>query len=543
MNSIQAVLIDIHKRAMYAAEIMWNDSRITAIRKIESNEKLPYILPGFCDAHIHIESSMLLPQAFAAKVVQHGTIATVSDPHEIANVCGKEGVYYMIENAKSAPFYFNFGAPSCVPATQFETAGDNLTAEDVRELLIRDDIKYLSEMMNYPGVLHRDTEVLKKIEYAHQFNKPVDGHAPGLTGDDALNYIKAGISTDHECYTYEEALFKINHGMKILIREGSSAKNFEALYRLIDEYPELVMLCTDDSHPDDLLKGHLNLIVKRALQKGCNLYNVLMAASLNAKEHYHLDYGLLRVGDSADFILVDDPHELNILATYIRGQQVAQKNKSNINIRVPEPINRFNINEIQRNELAVKKEMEHLRVIHALDGQLITQESTESLPVNNDGNLVSDITQDILKIVVVNRYAKAAPAVAFIKNVGLKKGAFASSVAHDSHNIVAVGTNDSDLCNAINALIHHRGGLSVAYSDEIDVLPLPVAGLMSLDDAATVGYNYEVLDKKVKDYGSILRAPFMTLSFMALLVIPQLKLSDKGLFDGKKFQFVPLQLC
>ncbi len=541
MNIIRATLIDIHTREQYAADIHWHEQRITAINKINTNEILPYALPGFCDAHIHIESSMLLPQAFAAEVVKHGTIATVSDPHEIANVCGREGVYYMLKNAESVPLYINFGAPSCVPATMFETAGAALNAEDVRELLERNDIKYLSEMMNYPGVLFADEEVMNKIRYAHELNKPVDGHAPGLTGDDALRYINAGISTDHECFTYEEALFKVKHGMKILIREGSSAKNFEALYPLIDQYPDMVMLCTDDSHPDDLLKGHINHIVKRALDKGCNLFNVLRAASWNAKLHYGLEYGALRVGDYADFILVNDISTMQVHATYIKGECVASLGESSIKVQQSEPINQFGISEIQQEELAIRKTASYARVIHALDGQLITEDSLATLPVDAHENLLSDTTLDILKIVVVNRYNRQKPAVAFIKNTGLKRGAFASSVAHDSHNIVAVGTNDTDLCNAINAIVRNCGGLSVAFQNDIQTLPLPVAGLMSLQDAHTVGMAYEVLDKKVKEYGSVLRAPFMTLSFMALLVIPKLKLSDKGLFDGKAFRFVNLQ--
>lgn len=542
MKSIRAILMDIHQHTQYAAEIFWKDKHITAINKIDTNESLPYVLPGFCDAHIHIESSMLLPPAFAAEVVRHGTIATVSDPHEIANVCGVDGVHFMLQQAATVPFYFNFGAPSCVPATSFETAGAVLNAEAVRQLLEREDIKYLSEMMNYPGVLYGDEEVMKKISYAHALYKPVDGHAPGLTGEEAVRYIQAGISTDHECFTYEEALHKVKHGMKILIREGSSAKNFEALYRLIDEYPDQVMLCTDDSHPDDLLKGHINRLVKRALNKGCDLFHVLRAASHNAKVHYRLDYGLLRVGDSADFIVVDDLNDFNILATYIKGECVYENGKSVVAINSATPVNQFNITNINPEDLRVKQTASHTRVIHAIDGQLITRESVESLPVDEHGYLQSDVTQDILKMVVVNRYFDAPPAVAFIKNTGLKKGAFASTVAHDSHNIVAVGTNDDDIYRAIMAVIRCRGGLSVAHQSEEYVLPLPVAGLMSLDDAHTVGKKYEVLDQKVKEYGSVLRAPFMTLSFMALLVIPQLKLSDKGLFDGAQFRFVDLQV-
>jgi adenine deaminase len=397
-------------------------------------------------------------------------------------------------------------------------------------------------MMNYPGVLNGDEEVMRKINFAHEQGKPVDGHAPGLSGDDAIKYINAGISTDHECITYEEALHKLKNGMKILIREGSSAKNFEALYPLIDEYPDSVMLCTDDSHPDDLIKGHINLLVKRALKKGCNLYNVLKVAAVNAVNHYRLENGLLRVNDFADFVLIDNPESFTVLATYIKGKCVYRDNQSFIQTHKPIPINQFNILHIDKNKLQIKKTATHLRVINAIDGQLITKETIEMCATDSQNNLISNIETDVLKMVVVNRYHEATPAVAFIKNTGLKRGAFASTVAHDSHNIVAVGTNDDDLTKAIQTVINCKGGLCVACGDEVQALPLPVAGLMSTDDAHTVAQAYEQLDKKVKAYGSTLHAPFMTLSFMALLVIPQLKLSDKGLFDGAQFRFVDLQI-
>ncbi|MFN7591967.1 MAG: adenine deaminase [Bacteroidota bacterium] len=541
MNSICATLVDIYRREQYPVEMIWEHQRIVSIQRIKTADRLPYLLPGFCDAHVHIESSMLLPQAFAAEVVKHGTIATISDPHEIANVCGIDGVYYMLKNAAFVPVYICFGAPSCVPATAFETAGANLDAEAVRELLKRKDIYYLSEMMNYPGVLYGDDEVLKKITYARELHKPVDGHAPGLTGSDAIRYIQAGIQTDHECVSYEEALFKIQHGMQILIREGSSAKNFEALYPLIDQFPENVMLCTDDCHPDDLVKGHINTVVKRALNKGCDLYHVLRAASINPKHHYQLDYGLLREGDYADFILTRDLNRMQIDATFIKGDCISRANKTSITISKPEPINQFNIDKTDVKDFAIKHKGTPFKIILALDGQLITEMESQCMQADEQGNVMSDIQSDLLKICVVNRYHKQPPAIGFIKNTGLLKGAFASSVAHDSHNIVCVGTNDLDICNAVNAVIAHSGGLSTAMDGHIQILPLPVAGLMSLEDAETVAVEYEKLDRTVKQYGCRLQSPFMTLSFMALLVIPKLKLSDKGLFDVEAFQFVDLQ--
>lgn len=541
--TLHSNLIDLHNRNIYPAEIYVKDGVISAINTTEESCDT-YILPGFIDAHIHIESSMLIPSEFARIAVNHGTVATVSDPHEIANVCGIEGIEYMIDNGKKVNFKFFFGAPSCVPATSFETAGAVLNSEDVKNLLKREDIWYLSEMMNYPGVIHKDEEVLKKITYAHQLNKPVDGHAPGLIGEQAKQYIEAGISTDHECFNLEEALYKINHGMKIIIREGSAARNFEELAPLLKDHPDKIMFCSDDKHPDELLISHIDNLVKRAIEKGYDLYDVLRAACTNPINHYKLPVGQLQIGDSADFIIIDNIEHFNILATYINGEKVSE-NKCSLIERVNErQINQFKAEPINVEQIRISaNDSKKIRIIEALDGQLITNEITAD-PKTQDGYIVSDTSNDILKLVVINRYdASAKPAVAFIKNIGLKEGAFASTIAHDCHNIIATGTSDGAICEAINALIVTKGGISITDADIVtSVLSLPIAGLMSDNDGISVAEQYIELDKKVKSLGCTLASPYMTLSFMALLVIPSLKLSDKGLFNGKDFSFSSVTL-
>lgn len=495
-----------------------------------------FILPGFIDAHVHIESSMLLPSEFARLAVVHGTVGTVSDPHEIANVLGIDGVLFMIANGKKVPFHFYFGAPSCVPATPFETSGAVLDLEAVSKLLNMPEIHYLSEMMNFPGVLANDPEVMAKLAAAIQRGKVIDGHAPGVSGEQARQYASAGISTDHECFSLDEARDKVKAGMKILIREGSAARNFDALIPLLKETPDMVMLCSDDKHPDELVKGHINTLVARAIQQGYDVMASLRAATLNPVKHYGLKAGLLRIGDQADFITVNNLKELQVLETYIKGQKVAEKGKTLINSVSESTPNHFNARPLNIEDLRIPAQDKEIKVIHALDGQLITRKNILT-PLIKNGEAVSDTSRDVLKILVLNRYAPAFPALNFVSNFGLKSGAIASTVAHDSHNIICVGTTDKEMVRAVNILIENKGGIVVVDGDESLLLPLPVAGIMSILDGYQVARHYEILDRKVKQLGSGLGAPFMTLSFMALLVIPELKLSDKGLFDGSSFSF------
>ena len=536
--NIKGNIVDIQNRRIYKGEITIENGKIKAIEEKDCEEN-HYILPGFIDAHIHIESSMLVPSEFAKVAVKHGTVATVSDPHEIANVLGVKGVEFMIENGKQTPFKFNFGAPSCVPATSFESAGAVMDSEDIKTLMGNPDIKYLAEMMNYPGVIYDDAEVLKKIEWAKHYNKPIDGHAPGLRGEDLTKYISTGISTDHECFTYEEGLEKLQKGMKVIIREGSAAKNFEALIGLLDEHYQNMMFCSDDKHPDDLLVGHINQLCARAIAKGNDIFKVLQAACINPVKHYNLDVGLLQVGDTADCIAVEDLTDFRTLQTYINGELVYDNGESKIQHVNYDNLNNFNTGKKSVEDFRVEASANKIRVIECLDGELVTNQIIEDATVVDD-NLVSNTENDILKMTVVNRYQNDKPAVAFIKNFGLKEGAIASSVGHDSHNIIAVGVSDEAICKAVNLIIENEGGICAVSNTEQKVVALPVAGIMSDKDAETIGKQYSELDKMAKKLGSTLHAPYMSLSFMALLVIPSLKLSDKGLFDGGKFEFTDL---
>lgn len=537
---IQGHIVDIQNKRIYAGEITVENRKIASIIE-KSHDVKSYILPGFIDAHIHIESSMLVPSEFAKIAVLHGTVATVSDPHEIANVLGKEGVYYMIENGKKAPLKFHFGAPSCVPATSFESAGAIIDSEEIKELMANPDIYYLSEMMNYPGVLFDDPEVLKKIEWAKHFGKPVDGHAPGLRGEPVRKYIAAGISTDHECFTFDEAQEKLSLGMKVIIREGSAAKNFEALIDLLPENYENMMFCSDDKHPDDLIVGHINLLCARAVAKGMDIFKILQMACVNPVHHYKMNVGLLKKNDAADFITVEDLVNFKVKQTYINGELVAENGQSFVKHVPFETPNNFNITVKKLIDFELKSSASKIRVIEALEGQLITNEIHHKSLIA-DGKLVSNTENDILKMAVVNRYQDTKPAIAFIKNFGLKKGAIASSVAHDCHNIVVVGTSDEEILNAVNLIVENTGGICAVNGTYNKSLALPVAGIMSDKDGWETGKLYQEIDAMAKELGSNLKAPFMTLSFMALLVIPDLKLSDKGLFSGNSFSFVDLEL-
>jgi len=531
-------LVDILQKHIYPASISVKNGQIAAIERIPEAPEV-FIMPGFIDAHVHIESSLLVPTEFARMAVVHGTVATVSDPHEIANVCGMEGVRYMIENGKQVNFKFYFGAPSCVPATTFETAGGSIGLKDLETLLQDPDINYLAEMMNWPGVLSKDPLVEKKLALAKYYGKPIDGHAPGLRGEKAAQYIQSGISTDHECVSYPEALEKLKLGMKIAIREGSAAKNFDALIDLIDEHAGNLMFCSDDKHPDSLLEGHINQLVARAVARGKNLFDVLKVACLNPINHYSMKVGTLQLNDPADFILVRDLARFEVLQTYINGKLVASNGNSLIYSTKNSNINKFLITEVTANCFEIPGKTGKIRVIVAEEGQLATKEGEAYMKAEN-GNLVADISRDILKIAVINRYETRPVALGFIQNFGIKNGAIASSVAHDSHNVIVVGTDDEAMSAAANAVIAAKGGLAACDGKEVRILPLPVAGLMTTEDGFEVAKSYTELDNLSKKMGATLASPFMTLSFMALLVIPSLKLSDLGLFDGNNFEFVSL---
>jgi adenine deaminase len=538
IEHISGNIVDIIAGRIYPGTLQVSDGKISMITR-EQERYQDHIIPGFIDSHIHIESTMLTPSEFARIAAVHGTVGAVCDPHEIANVMGAEGVNYMAEDGASVPFRFFWGAPSCVPATGFETAGARLDVDQMRELFENGRVGFLSEVMNVPGVLQRDPALMAKLDLAKSFHKPIDGHAPGLRGESLKAYIDDGISTDHECVDYSEAMEKLLFGMWIQIREGSAAKNFDELIPISKMYPDRCMFCSDDKHPDDLLEGHINLMVKRAIAYGIEPIDALRIASLNPVRHYGLNVGLLRVGDPADFLVVDDLRNLGILKTVIGGKLVAKDGNAEIPEAPKRIVNAFRAKQKKPDDFIVANEGGRIQVIEARDGQLITGRAEEA-PKVSDGNAVSDTSKDILKIAVVNRYQDAAPSAGFIRNFGLTKGAIASSVAHDSHNIVSVGVADIDISRAVNLVIQAQGGISAVYGDEEKILPLPVAGIMSDLNYREAARRYRELDAFAKQMGSRLTAPFMTLSFMALLVIPELKISDRGLFDAARFEFADL---
>lgn len=531
-------IVDVVGNRIFRGTIRVENGRIVEVAGSAAPSG-PYILPGLIDAHVHIESSMLIPSEFARMAVVHGTVAAVSDPHEIANIMGIEGVKFMIRNGMKVPFKFYFGAPSCVPATIFETSGATLDSGKIEELFRSENIRYLSEMMNYPGVLFNDPAVMLKIEMARKYHKPVDGHAPGLRGEQLKKYIAAGISTDHECFSMEEALEKIEYGMKILIREGSAAKNFDTLSDLIGTFNEMTMLCSDDKHPDDLMDGHINLLVKRGIEKGYNPLKVIRSCTLNPVKHYHLDVGLLQKNDPADFIVIDDLKTFTVLKTYINGKLVAEEGKTLFDFIIETPVNHFNTGKVVRESLRIPGINKMMRIIKVQEGQLITKELIAEPKLVN-GEVTGDPGRDILKIVVKNRYGDTSPSVAFVSGFGIKTGAIASSVAHDSHNIIAVGADDESIMDAINLIIDSKGGVAAVTKDKKLILPLPFAGIMSDAGGFQVAEKYAVLNTLAREMGSKLASPLMTLSFMALLVIPELKLSDRGLFSGSDFSFISL---
>ena len=530
-------LVDIHNREIFPARIIIKDGKISDIEKVNLTPD-SFILPGLIDAHIHIESSMITPGAFAKAAVKHGTTGVVSDPHEIANVIGEEGVLFMIRDAEKVPMKFWFGVPSCVPATSFETSGATLDKNAVKRLFERTQIKYLSEMMNFPGVISEDPEVIAKIDIARKLNKPIDGHAPGLTGESLKKYVAAGISTDHECSSIEEALEKISLGMNILIREGSAARNLESLKELFNLHPRKVMLCSDDLHPEMLQVRHINKIIGKLISEGFDTFDVIRSATINPVNHYGLDAGLLRIGDNADFILVDDLNNMNVSETWIDGKRVFGNGKVEFSYLPDNPINNFNCNSILERDIKVVNKQRNIRVIEAFEGELLTKQLQYFSGISD--NVESDIGKDILKIIVKDRYNNNAPAIGFIKGFGLKNGAFASSVAHDSHNIISVGTNDIDIMDAVNEIVRMKGGLAVSSGGKTESIQLNIAGIMTTRSCDEVAHDYEKLNEMVKSFRCTMAAPFMTLSFMALLVIPDLKIGDRGLFDVKKFELVPL---
>lgn len=534
MRKISGNIVDVVNKIIYKGEIYFTDKieKIVKKNKVENQ----FILPGLINSHVHIESSMLSPLEFSKQVVKHGTVAVVTDPHEIANVLGLKGINYMLINAKNAPIKIYFGAPSCVPATVFENAGAELNSKQIDELFNNNKVHFLSEMMNFPGVIFDDKKVRSKLNIAKKYNKPIDGHAPGLSGKNLEKYIKSGITTDHECFDLKEALEKIKYGMKIQIREGSAAKNFEALYSLIDSHADKVMICTDDSHPDDLINGHIDLIINKAFNKKLDYFNIIRSCTFNPIKHYNLPVGLIQEKDNADFVICSNKYYNNISSVFINGKNVLKNNYKKINLKPP---NNFKASKIDIKDIELYKTGNFCNVISVIDGELITKK--EKIKIENIFNK-NNIKYGFNKIVVLNRYKKnIKPVVGVIKNFNIKKGAIASTIAHDSHNIISIGKNDNEIVKAINLLIKSKGGISACFEKTNLILPLEIGGLMTNKSAIEVSKKYKKLnDFAIKTLGCTLKSPFMTMSFMALLVIPELKIGDKGLFDIRTLEFVNL---
>ncbi len=538
---IKGNIVDIIKKRVYSGCIEVENGKIKSMFHLK--EKFSnYILPGLIDSHVHIESSMTIPSRFADLVVPRGTVAVVSDPHEIANVLGVKGVEYMLKDAEKVPLKCFFGVPSCVPATSFETSGHKISISEI-ESLFKKDTWFLAEMMNFPGVIYGDKEVKAKLDLAKKYNLPIDGHAPGVCGNDLKKYAEGGITTDHECFNIDEALEKIDLGISIQIREGSAARNFNALHSLIKSHPGSTMLCTDDSHPDLILEnGHIDRLIRLGLNQGYSIFEMYQTAVINPVKHYNIPVGLLQEGDDADFIVVDNLEEFNVISTFINGEKVAENGQTLFELSTPELVNNFKCSPLESDVLEVKAPSDNpvLRVIEADDGELLTDEYRWQPKVKKGENIEADLAKDILKIVVINRYKDASPIVGFIKNFGLKRGALASSVAHDSHNIVAIGCDDASIIKVVNEVILSKGGIAAGENNKLEILRLPVAGLMSDKKGEEVAAIYTTLNHFVSDLGCHMKAPFMTLAFMALLVIPSLKIGDKGLFDVNTFSLTGL---
>ncbi len=540
MKIIKGNLVDVVKDKMYPATVYIENGIIAKVE--ENNESYStYILPGIIDSHIHIESTLLTPEHYAREAVRHGVIGAVADPHEIANVLGTKGVDFMIENGNRTPFYFWFGAPSCVPSTPLEPAGAKLGPEEIEELLSRKDVHFLAEMMDYPGVIGSEKEVMSKIASANKHGKPIDGHAPMMSSSDVKQYAAAGISTDHECTTVEEAIEKMSLGMKVLIREGSAARNFDALHPIIASHPRQVMFCCDDMPAETLLEDYLPGSIRKAIGYGYNPLDVIRCASMNVAKHYAIPAGMLQEGDSADFIEIDSLSTFNILKTVIKGNVVFDQNEA-----APSPldstvevINRFDCEKISIEEIQVKATGKRIKVIDCVCGDLLT-ETHLSTPKTENGYIISNPEEDVLKLVAINRYCPKEISVGFIRGIGIKNGAMATSISHDNHNLVVVGVSDADIVKATNLLIENKGGMVVTSGNKTEVLQLEIAGLMTHRPAKTVAHIQEQIKSLVSEMGSELEDPFLTLSFMSLIVIPKIKLSSKGLFDVTKFEFTSL---
>jgi adenine deaminase len=545
-----ARIVDVFSGEVKAGAVAIAGGRIAGIGDYAARTTIDlggrYIAPGFIDSHVHIESAMTCVGEFARAVAVRGTTAVVADPHEIANVLGAAGVRHMLASAEHQPVRILFTLPSCVPATEMETAGARLTAADLEPFFAEPAVVGLGEMMNYPGVLAGDPEVLNKIAAARRHGKPVDGHAPGLAGKGLAAYVAAGIGSDHECTTAAEALEKLAAGMQIMIRQGTGARNLEALLPVVSERnARRLMWCTDDRHPHDLLtEGHIDSMVAAAVRAGLELVTAVRMATLNPAERFGLSHlGAIAPGRQADLVVFSDPGCQRIEEVYVGGRPVAQDGRMVAGVPAPAtvPVPPSMSLGSQALDFSVPAGGRQVRVIDLIPDQILTRHSLEPAPVEA-GRLVSDPRRDLLKIAVVERHTGSGRiGLGMVRGFGLRQGALASSVAHDSHNILVVGVTDAEMRAAVAEVAAMGGGIAAAVGGRTAAkLPLPVAGLMSLEPMQAVSDAMDRLVQTAREFGSPLKEPFMALSFLALPVIPELKITDRGLVDVLQFQHVGL---
>lgn len=562
---VEGNLVNVITKEIYKATIGIKNGKIVYVGDGENNglknevnsKKIlhtnKFLLPSFIDSHIHIESSTLIPSEFAKLAVKHGTCAVITDPHEIANVLGVEGIKFMIENSKDTPIEIYFNIPSCVPAAEgFETS-EKINIEDTKQLKKNKRILGLAEVMNFPGVINCNPEIIKKIKLFNSKNFVIDGHSPNLKGN-LLNAYVLFIRSDHESMNYGEAIEKLRKGMYLMIREGSAAKNLDVLKDIIKNKisTDNCMLCCDDIHADELNERHIDLLIKKAIEMGMDAVDAIRMATINPANYFNLkNLGAIAIGRNANITIVNDLKDFKVDTVIFKGKVVVSNGKFILRTKQRKISEKFT-NTIKIRKFCIdnlkikarkKKGKEKVRVIKAINGKIFTEERIEEISIK-DGFLTEDTRRDILKIVVVDRHKGENFCVGFVKNFGIKSGAIASSISHDAHNVIAVGSDDVSFIKAISEIDKIQGGIVVVCKnkdneDKIYSLPLRIAGLMS-DNTEEVLKNTDVLKKKAKEIGCKLNEPFMTLSFLTLSVIPELKITDKGLVDVRDFKFVDL---